>query len=687
MNGQRLGAMATCARCGARSTDESAAFCGICGAPLAALEEAPPPPPTAEPSQPVPPAPAGSPAARPKGTIPAGPISAALKHVPDTAPAPPLLITPAHPAHPAQLVQPGPRAGEKPFQPPKHLPAGTLIDKKYAVMRVLGEGGMGVVYLARDIHTGLDVVVKAVRSELAHRDDVRARTLAEGRALAQIDHPNVVHLRAVAVEGPNLFLVMQYIDGESLDKLIARYNERGERMPVEEALGIFRQIAAGVGAAHEEGVVHRDLKPANVLLRRKDRVAKVTDFGIALVPSDATRPHTRGILGSLWYMSPEQVTGRRDLDHRVDVYALGILLYQMLVGHVPFDAKSDYEIMKQHAESPMPLVATSRPDVPPAVDELIQRACAKDRAHRFQSCDELVATVNRLLGYSLPPTVRGASGATGPGLTPSVPMAAPRVSQTPPGSATSDASMPMPTPTLSTSRPGDSGGGEAVPTAAPAGRRAWPWVVLALVLVGGLGGMSVILALGLVPGVPGLGKPPRAIASGSADGGAPRSTSQPRPASSAGGGAPRAPVSLDGLAGSWIGNGRELEAVLVGAELEFRVKKPEQLAPQNYEAGEARFVLHATGDAGVYAVEDRIRPVPPPGKTWDPRARGTCQEVWTSAGAEPLRARFDGARLTVEFAKIEPGPANFTTEGARVTSCVGLHELKASKVVSVLTRQ
>ena len=216
---------------------------------------------------------------------------------------------------------------------------------------------MGVVYLARDIHTGLDVVVKAVRSELAHRDDVRARTLAEGRALAQIDHPNVVHLRAVAVDGPHLYLVMQYIEGESLDRIIARHVERGEPMPVEEALAIFRQVAAGVGAAHQEGVIHRDLKPANVIVRRKDRVAKVTDFGIALVPGDTSRPQTRGILGSLWYMSPEQVKGRRDLDHRVDVYALGIMLYQMLVGRVPFDAKSDYEIMKLHAEAPMPRVA------------------------------------------------------------------------------------------------------------------------------------------------------------------------------------------------------------------------------------------------------------------------------------------------------------------------------------------
>src|SRR5262249_11810588 len=148
---------------------------------------------------------------------------------------------------PAPSGQAAPPAGaprDKPFTPPKHLAAGTLIDKKYAVLRVLGEGGMGVVYLARDIHTGLDVVVKAVRSELAHRDDARARPLAGGRALAQIDPPNVAPLRAVAVEGPHLYLVMQYIEGDSLDKIIGRAVERREPLPVQEALAIFRQVAS-----------------------------------------------------------------------------------------------------------------------------------------------------------------------------------------------------------------------------------------------------------------------------------------------------------------------------------------------------------------------------------------------------------------------------------------------------------
>ncbi len=207
-------------------------------------------------------------------------------------------------------------------------------------------------------------------------------------------------------------------------------------------------------------------------------------------------------------------------------------------------------------------------------------------------------------------------------------------------------------------------------------RRRWPWVLLFAALVAG--GAGAALAVGLVPGLPELFKPPRHT---SADGGAPAGSGSARAAD---GGAARA--ATDALLGPWVGNGRELEAVLAGSDLEFRVKKPAQFAQQGYEAGEARFVLRATADPNVFAVEDRIRPVLPSGKAYDARARGTCQEVWTSVGGDPLRARHDGARLSVEFAKIEPALANFTMEAGKVTSCVGLHNLKASKVVIVLTR-
>ena len=159
--------------------------------------------------------------------------------------------------------------------------------------------------------------------------------------------------------GTSLWLVMQYIDGESLEHDASRgYAERAParcRSP-RRSRSSARSPPASAPRTRE-GVIHRDLKPANILIRSKDGVAKVTDFGIAKVEADARagRGQTKGIIGSLWYMSPEQVTGRRDLDKRVDIYALGIVLYEMLVGRVPFDAESDYEIMRLHAEAPMPL--------------------------------------------------------------------------------------------------------------------------------------------------------------------------------------------------------------------------------------------------------------------------------------------------------------------------------------------
>ncbi|MEO7331334.1 MAG: protein kinase [Minicystis sp.] len=620
--------VATCAQCGA-SSPADAAFCGGCGAPIA------------------------------PGTVPGSPLSAAVR------PADPL---PAPPPPDTGAVVPGPLAGA----PAKraHLPIGTLIDKKYAVVRVLGEGGMGVVYLARDIHTGLDVVVKAVRSELAHRNDVRQRTLAEGRALAQIDHPNVVHLRAVVVDGPNLWLVMQYIDGESLDKTLAGYVARGENMPVEEALGVLRQVASGVGAAHEEGVIHRDLKPANVLIRKKDHVAKVTDFGIAKMASEQPREQTKGIIGSLWYMSPEQVTGRRDLDLRVDIYALGIVLYQLLVGHVPFDATSDYEIMRLHAEAPMPFVKAARPDIPPEVDALIQKACAKDRDQRFQTCAALVTAIDRILErpartVTLNDPISGLPAVSGE-------HAAAR-SSGPPAQPTTSAEA-------KNQVGGTTTGGAAVAVKGKRSGGKWIIAVVTLLVLGGAA--AVVVTQGVIPGVGPY--PPRKPTTGKGDptkrdGGAPAPTTSAAPA--------RSPIEQ--LAGPWVINGKDFDAVLTAGEtLEFRVKTAAQFSPQDYEAGEARFVLRATTEANVYNVEDRLRPFPPQGMSFAPASRNSCQESWTTVEGAPLKARFDGKRLTIDLAKIEPKTeANFTVEGGKtVTGCRALKEAVAGRLANTASR-
>lgn len=624
-----------CPQCGS-SCPGDAVFCGGCGASLSS-----------------------------QGTVPGKPLTGAMAQAPTPSPPPPPAVPQAHPVA-------GPPIGAPLVGRRGPLPAGTIIDQKYAVVRVLGEGGMGVVYLARDIHTGLDVVVKAVRSELAHRADVRQRTLAEGRALAQIDHPNVVHLKAVVVDGPSLWLVMQYIDGESLDKTIAGYVARRERMPVGEALATLRQIASGLAAAHQEGVIHRDMKPANVLIRRKDGMAKVTDFGIAKMPSDVPREQTKGILGSLWYMSPEQVTGRRDLDKRVDIYALGVVLYQMLVGEVPFDSESDYEIMRQHAETPMPRASAKRPDVPYAVDEIIQKACAKDRAQRYQSCEELVLAIDHALVRPAPPT-RTIPESPLPPIETEADLAKA-------ASSAEHAALP---------RAGTTGQGAVIVAAPPApAKKKGRGLVIALAVLFLVGVGVGVVALGLVPGV-------SLVPSRKGNTNSER-THPPTKASSSSSGAgsasaapPSVPVKqgIELLEGLWVVNGKDLDAVLVGDVLEFRVRTPAQFEPQGYAAGEARFTLRDTEEPDVFAVEDRIRPIPPVGKAYTPASRNTCQESWTTAGGAPLRARGDAKRLTVDLAKIEPSNDNFTLSGASVTECRGLRALAVARVVNTLSRQ
>jgi serine/threonine-protein kinase len=562
--------------------------------------------------------------------------------------------------------EPAPEAFETPLEagasepPARHVAAGTLIDNKYKVDRVLGEGGMGVVYLAEDVHTGAFVVLKAIRPELAHRKDIRDRTLAEGRALARIDHPNVVHLNAVVEDASGLWLVMQFIDGESLDKTIKRYKAEGHAIAFTVAIDIFRQILHGVAAAHREGVIHRDLKPANVLVRRKDGVAKVTDFGIAKPEEQARvgQGKTKGIIGSLWYMSPEQVQGRRDLDKRVDVYALGILLFELLTGRVPFDAESSYDLMRKHVEEPLPKAVAERPDLPAWVDDVLARACAKNRDERFSSCDELLSAIE----VHVP--ARATALISGPHT---------RVE------------VGGPTPKAQTADPAPTAAATSVTAAAEAGgSRAWLWALGAAALLGA--GAIGAWKAGLFEAAP--PKKPKPIAS-DGDTSAELTASAP-PSSSAA--APQAP--LDKLVGRWRSEaGTDFDAVRVGDAVEFRVVDEKQFAPSDYRAGEARFTLRG-GAANAFTVEDNIRPKAPDHKddagkeiTFSPRSRTSCQEVWTAQGGRPLVATLDGARLSVDFVRILPDQSVFKVEGTEVVGCVNLRRSPVSRARTVLTKQ
>jgi serine/threonine-protein kinase len=594
---------------------------------------------------------------------------------------------------------------------PGYLAPGAVIDGKYRIERVLGEGGMGVVYLAHDVHTEMSVVVKAIRAEFAHNPEFRARTLAEGRALARIDHPNVVRLNAVVVEPTTLYLVMQFIDGEPLDALIERHVAAHTPVPIALAVSIFRMILRGVGAAHAEGLIHRDLKPANILVRKKDGVAKVTDFGIAKGEEDAKagRGVTKGIIGSVAYMAPEQVRGRRDLDKRVDIYALGILFFELLIGRTPFDAPSDFEVMRMHAEAPMPSVISLRPDVPAELDDIVRRACAKDRDHRFANTDEFLAALDAppkartlpVTAIATPGTVVGTGTMAGDHAAPTA---------RPAGTELGFFQPPAPASRGATDE------GSALPSApVREGRRSPPLLLLGI--VGAVsaagagvywfaasnegGASSATSATVMRPTAPSSTAAPPSNPSAPATGpNAPSTAATPaaftQPASPTGATASASSgpsgansAALAALAGPWRStSNRDYLAVLTNdGTLEFRIQQPTQHPRQGYESGDVRFELKPAAAGDAFAVEDQIRPTPPAGSEYDPRSRDNCIGTWTSVKGRPLKATVDArGTLVVELVQIRTGADKFKIEAHRVVACSDLAAAPAEIIESRLAR-
>lgn len=614
--------------------------------------------------------------------------------------------------------------------PTGQFAAGAVVDGKYQVVNILGEGGMGMVYRAKSIHTDVDVVIKAVRPEIAHRADIRERTLAEGKALARIDHPNVVQLKAVVVTEKELLLVMQFIEGEDLEARITRHAQKQQPMELHEALEIFRQILKGVSAAHAEGVIHRDIKPANVLIRAKDQMVKVTDFGIAKPEEDAQsgKGQTKGIIGTVNYMSPEQVTGRRDLDRRVDIYALGIMLFEMLTGMLPFDADNTYEILKMHVDDPLPSATVGRPHLPRQLDGVLQKACAKDRDHRYASCEEFLAALEGMeeavsgaaptaMGDAVNRTIPEAPSMTPAGYaqtpyppqahfqaphpTPSPMMAAQFVNAVAQGHQTMPSAGPpitQPTPygpppgyAPAMSRPGTITGQAAeLPASRTSGGKGWVVpVILASVLASGI-------TVALVAGVGPFGDDDSEEVASLTDDDSKKKKKKKKaePAASASAASSATETSpLDAIAGRWGIGTNQYDAVVSGGRIELRIVAiTANLIKQGYREGDVRILLHPIdGEEKAFLVEERLRPLPPAGAAYDPsddNARATCIAVWKDAKGDPLKARLlADDQLEVEVAKIEPSAGNFVVAGTKVLSCKGLESLGAAKTIAKLTRQ
>lgn len=291
---------------------------------------------------------------------------------------------------------------------------GTLVGN-YEVKEMIGDGGMGTVYLGEHSTLGRKVAIKMLHSQFARNENIRARFRNEANTLSKLQHPNIVSLYDYIEEGDNAFLVMEYVAGDNLDDIVR--HQTGP-MPTDRLAVIFPQILEAVAFAHSKGIVHRDIKPSNFILTPDDTV-KVLDFGIAKVLGDEqkglTKTGTR--MGTVFYMSPEQVRGN-EVDHRSDIFSLGMMLYVLSTGKMPYESmNSEFEIFNKIVHEELPPAHTIYPGVTPRVEALIRKATVKDPRFRFQSCQEFRSGqgTNPYLPGNRPPYPGTNPGHTNPG--------------------------------------------------------------------------------------------------------------------------------------------------------------------------------------------------------------------------------------------------------------------------------
>jgi len=271
---------------------------------------------------------------------------------------------------------------------PSTLPEGFEIGHRYRVVKLLGRGGMGAVYRVRDLELDRDVALKLIRPEIAADPGTLERFRREIQLSSRITHRNVLRVYDLGeVEGIR-FLTMQFVDGDDLASLIKREG----RLPVPRVLAIFGEICKGLAAAHEQGVVHRDLKPQNIMLDAAG-TAYVTDFGIAKSLAGTGMTEMGAILGTPSYMSPEQVRGE-PAGPRSDIYALGVILYEMATGQVPFTGDSVYEVMMRRLSHKPKPAATLNPELPVFLQKIMERCMATDPAARYPSADAILADLS-----------------------------------------------------------------------------------------------------------------------------------------------------------------------------------------------------------------------------------------------------------------------------------------------------
>lgn len=267
---------------------------------------------------------------------------------------------------------------------------------RYRIEAPLGQGGMSAVYRATDPNLRRTVAIKLIHSHLAADPEFVRRFEEEAAAVARLRHPNIIQVFDFNHDGSTYYMVLEFLPGHTLLDRLEQANQQHQLLSLAETANIMIPLCEAVAYAHEQGMIHRDLKPANVMINPQGQPI-LMDFGIAKIVGGAGLTATGGVIGTVAYMSPEQIRGQKP-DHRADIYALGIILYQMISGRLPFQGENTAATMMQHLSAPVPDVRQFNQAIPPALVAIVQKSLAKEPAQRYQSAGEMAAALKQLSG-------------------------------------------------------------------------------------------------------------------------------------------------------------------------------------------------------------------------------------------------------------------------------------------------
>ena len=263
------------------------------------------------------------------------------------------------------------------------LSKGQKINDRYEIVKSIGEGGMANVYLANDTILDRKVAIKVLRGDLSQDDKFIRRFQREALSVSNLSHPNIVEVYDVGEEDGNHYIVMEYIEGKTLKQLL----KKRESLTLTEVIDIMTQLSDGISHAHESYIIHRDIKPQNIMIEDDGRI-KITDFGIAMALNATQLTQTNSVMGSVHYLPPEQASGK-SATVKSDIYSLGILMYELLTGNVPFKGDNAVEIALKHMKDKIPSIRKQDPSIPQSVENIILKATAKNPRNRYDSAKEM----------------------------------------------------------------------------------------------------------------------------------------------------------------------------------------------------------------------------------------------------------------------------------------------------------